>query len=157
MSLEGSDFEGLSDLYQQVILDHGRKPRNFRVLEDYTHIKMGHNPLCGDELTLFLEIQQDRIQKISFQGQGCAIFTASASLMTESLIGKTLAEAEQLFSKVHNLLKGSLDPELLESLGKLQVLKGVNEFPVRVKCAALAWRTLEAVLKNEAEEDISTE
>jgi nitrogen fixation NifU-like protein len=147
----------LDDLYQEVILEHGRKPRNFYPMPDYTRARIGHNPLCGDELTLFLDIQENRIKRISFQGQGCAIFTASASLMTEALMGKTLEEAEILFSEVHELLMGKLNPENFESLGKLQVLKGVNEFPVRVKCAALAWRTLEAVIKNQAQDEISTE
>ncbi len=157
MSVPIGDFEGLSDLYQQVILDHGRKPRNHHRMEHYSHFKVGHNPLCGDELTLFLDIQNDRIQRISFEGQGCAISTASTSLMTESLRGRTRQEAKALFAKVYTLLTGKLDADELESLGKLQVLKGVNEFPVRVKCAALAWRTLEAILNNDTETEISTE
>ncbi len=152
-----SSFDGLSDLYQQVILDHGRKPRNFYPLAGSTHIKLGHNPLCGDELTLFLKIENDRIAEVSFTGQGCAIFTASASLMTESLKGKTRQEAEALFSDVHALLVGKLSAEEMEELGKLQVLKGVSEFPVRVKCAALAWRTLEAILNNQSDDEITTE
>jgi nitrogen fixation protein NifU and related proteins len=153
-------MDELNDLYQEMILDHGRRPRNFHALQSYSHLRVGHNPLCGDELTLFLEIDPDQklIKKVSFQGQGCAIFMASSSLMTEVLREKTLEEAEKLFEKVHELLMGKLSPEDLENLGKLQVLKGVNEFPVRVKCAALAWRTLEAVLKNQAtEEEITTE
>jgi nitrogen fixation NifU-like protein len=156
-SQDAEGFQGLSDLYQEVILDHGRRPRNFQALPGYSHLRMGHNPLCGDELTLFLDIQEGRIKRVSFQGQGCAIFMASASLMTEALIGKTLEEAETLFTGVHELLIGKLKPEEFERLGKLQVLKGVNEFPVRVKCAALAWRTLEAVLKNQSEDEITTE
>jgi nitrogen fixation NifU-like protein len=154
---EHNHQNNLHDLYQEVILEHGRKPRNFYVMPDYTHARIGHNPLCGDELTLFLDIQENKIKRISFQGQGCAIFTASASLMTEALLGKTPEEAEKLFSEVHELLRGNLHPEKSENLGKLEVLKGVHEFPVRVKCAALAWRTLEAIIKNQQHDEVSTE
>jgi nitrogen fixation protein NifU and related proteins len=120
-------------------------------------VRVGHNPLCGDELVLYLDIQNDRIVDVRFQGQGCAIFTASASLMTEALKGKTLDEVGHLLGSMHLLLTGNLSESDQESLGKLQVLKGVKEFPVRVKCAALPWRTLEAAIHPSTDESITTE
>jgi nitrogen fixation NifU-like protein len=146
--------KGLRDLYQEVILDHNRHPRNFRALADANRRAEGHNPLCGDRIQLFLHIEDDRIQSISFQGSGCAISTASASLMTEALQGKSVAEAHTLFHSFHDLLThGSGDPE---SLGKLAVLSGVREFPIRVKCATLAWHALEAALAKK-DQPVSTE
>jgi nitrogen fixation NifU-like protein len=144
----------LRDLYQEVILDHNRHPRNFRALPGANRAAVGHNPLCGDRLQVFLHIVDDRIQGISFEGSGCAISTASASLMTEALKGKTVAEAHTLFESFHELLTlGSDDPG---RLGKLAVLAGVREFPIRVKCATLAWHTLEAALE-QRDHPVSTE
>jgi nitrogen fixation NifU-like protein len=147
----------LRELYQELIIDHSKRPRNFRVLEAANHKSEGYNPLCGDKVTVFLELENDRVKNVSFQGSGCAISTASASVMTESIKGKTLAEAEALFEVFHNLVTGKppaagKTPEL----GKLVVFSGVSEFPVRVKCATLAWHTLHAALQGEGE-IVSTE
>ena len=137
----------LDDLYQEIILDHNRRPRHYGVLKTATHQAEGHNPLCGDEVTVFLQIDGDVIRDISFDGQGCAISKASASLMTTRLKGKTLAEARRLMAEVHHLLTGPGDAEpALDELGDLAALAGVRKFAVRVKCATLAWRTLEAAL-----------
>ena len=137
----------LTDLYQEVILDHNRSPRNFRAIEGATHSGLGHNPLCGDQLTLYVKVEGGTIREIGFQGKGCAISKASASLMTEAVKGKTLAEAEELFGRFHDLLTGPSDvPADAKSFGKLAVFSGVREFPVRVKCATLAWHTLHSAL-----------
>ncbi|MFK5948449.1 MAG: SUF system NifU family Fe-S cluster assembly protein [Methylococcales bacterium] len=149
-------FDDLRDLYQEVIFDHNRNPRNFRVMENADREVEGFNPLCGDRLTLFLKIDGDKIVDASFQGSGCAISTASVSLMTEILKGKTEAEAEELFKQFHKMTTGKEDDIDLEAMGKLAVLAGVREYPARVKCATLAWHTLDAALKNE-EKAISTE
>ena len=135
----------LRDLYQEVILDHNRRPRNFRVLENSTHHAEGFNPLCGDHLDLFLRIEGDVIAEVGFQGAGCAISKASASLMTDSLKGCPVAEARVLFDRFHRMVTTPPDREV-EDLGKLSVLAGVREFPVRVKCASLAWHTFKAAL-----------
>ncbi|WP_210163206.1 Fe-S cluster assembly sulfur transfer protein SufU [Niveispirillum irakense] len=141
----------LRDLYQDIVLDHGRHPRNFRVLTDANHLAHGHNPLCGDKVTVFLRLEDDRIADISFDGKGCAISTASASLMTEILLGKTLAEASTLFGHFHDTVtKGDgadLPPDLVEDGERLLPLTGVKSYPARVKCATLAWHTLEAAVK----------
>lgn len=139
----------LSELYQEVILDHNKRPRNFRAIEAPSHHAEGYNPLCGDRLTLFLTVDGDRITDLSFQGSGCAISKASASLMTDALKGLTLAEAEQLFQRFHRMVTTPPDTPV-EDLGKLSVFAGVREFPVRVKCASLAWHTLKAALAREA-------
>lgn len=149
-------FEDLRDLYQEVIFDHNRNPRNFRVMENADRQVEGFNPLCGDRLTLFLKMNGDVITDASFQGSGCAISTASVSLMTEIVKGKTEAEADELFKKFHEMTTGKEEHINLEALGKLAVLAGVREYPARVKCATLAWHTLEAALKNEANA-VSTE
>jgi len=137
----------LRDLYQEVILDHNKHPRNFGTLGDATRTAEGYNPLCGDRLTLYLKLDGDRITDVRFSGQGCAISKASASLMTDSLKGRTLAEAEQLFQRFHDMVTagpgGHAD---VETLGKLAVFAGVAEFPARVKCASLAWHTLHAAM-----------
>lgn len=133
----------LRELYQEVIFDHNRNPRNFHALETPSHQADGHNPLCGDQLTVFLEIEDDIIRDVSFVGHGCAISTASASLMTEAVKGKSVAEVEALFHDFHALLTDAA-PE--RDFGKLAVLAGVREFPVRVKCATLAWHTLHNAL-----------
>jgi len=147
----------LRELYQDLIIDHSKRPRNFRVLESANHTSEGYNPLCGDKVTVFLELEHGRVKNVSFQGSGCAISTASASVMTESVKGKTLAEVETLFEVFHNLVTGKPPaagntPEL----GKLAAFSGVSEFPVRVKCATLAWHTLHAALQDKGE-PVSTE
>jgi nitrogen fixation protein NifU and related proteins len=149
-------FEDLRDLYQEVIFDHNRNPRNFRVIENADRQVEGFNPLCGDRLTLFLKMNGDVIEDASFQGSGCAISTASVSLMTEIIKGKTEAEAETLFKKFHEMTTGKSEVIQLEAVGKLAVLAGVREYPARVKCATLAWHTLDAALKNQTQA-VSTE
>ena len=137
----------LSDLYQEVILDHNRRPRNFRVIPDATRVANGHNPLCGDRLKLYLKLEGSRIADISFEGSGCAISKASASLMTDALKGQTIDDATVLFDKFHQIVTTPIDQPIdEESVGKLAVLAGVREFPARVKCASLAWHTLKAAL-----------
>ena len=143
----------LRDLYQEVILDHNRRPRNFGPLPDANRSAEGHNPLCGDRVTVQLRVEDGRVEGISFQGSGCAISTASASLMTEALQGKTVEEAHALFHGFHELVTRGSDGE---DLGKLAVFTGVREFPIRVKCATLAWHTLEAALEQK-DQPVSTE
>lgn len=135
----------LSELYQEMILDHNRRPRNFRVLETPSHHAEGYNPLCGDRLDLFLMIEADRIADVGFQGSGCAISRASASLMTDAVKGRSVGEAMELFERFHRMVTTPPDRSV-EDLGKLSVLAGVRQFPVRVKCASLAWHTLKAAL-----------
>ena len=141
----------LRELYQDIILDHGRHPRNFHALEHPTHLARGHNPLCGDRVTVYLSIDGDRIADVSFEGRGCAISTAAASLMTEVLKGKTLAEAQALFGRFHAQVTGGdpaeLAPELEEDSERLEPLTGVKAYPARVKCATLPWHAFEAALK----------
>lgn len=137
----------LRDLYQETILDHNKHPRNFRRLEGATHQAHGHNPLCGDRVDVYLKVSDGRIVDISFEGDGCAISTASASIMTEMLQGRSLEQAQQLFDRFHDLLIGKA--EAGEELGKLEVLAGVRAFPTRVKCATLPWHTFKAALHNE--------
>jgi len=146
----------LRDLYQEVVLDHGKRPRNFRDVEGANHRAEGFNPLCGDQLTVALKLEGDVIRDIGFQGQGCAISRASASLMTGAVKDKTREEAEQLFAQVHRLVTEGPEGVDMEVLGKLTVLSGVSEFPARVKCASLAWHTLRAALHGQAE-PVSTE
>jgi nitrogen fixation NifU-like protein len=146
----------LRELYQQVILDHSKKPRNFQKLDGANRTAEGHNPLCGDQVTLYVQVEDDVIRRIGFQGSGCAISKASASMMTDSVKGKTTAEAQQLFERFHDLLTGKGGPGDPGDLGKLAVFSGVREFPVRVKCATLAWHTLRAALEGKGE-PISTE
>ena len=147
----------LRELYQQVIFDHNRKPRNFHKLEGANRTAEGYNPLCGDQVTVYLQLEGDVIRNISFQGAGCAISRASASMMTDSLKGKTKAETEALFDRVHKMLTGEPDTKAYpQDLGKLAALSGVCQFPARVKCASLAWHTLHAAL-NEAGVAVSTE
>jgi nitrogen fixation NifU-like protein len=147
----------LRELYQQVILDHNRSPRHFRKLEDANRSSEGYNPLCGDHLHLYLKVEGDVIRDIGFQGSGCAISRASASLMSSALKGKTRGEAEALFKRFHDMVTGDVEaPPDTEGLGKLAVFAGVREFPARVKCATLAWHTLHAALKGE-DKPVSTE
>ncbi|HAR67597.1 MAG TPA: SUF system NifU family Fe-S cluster assembly protein [Lentisphaeria bacterium] len=143
------------ELYQEVILDHNKSPRNFRDMDCASHKACGKNPLCGDELDLFLNIEDGVIQDVSFTGTGCAISVASASLLTEKLKGRTVTDAEAIYREVHMMLTGESDVDPAE-LGKLAVLSGVCQFPVRVKCASLAWHTMHAALQDRSE-DVSTE
>ena len=138
----------LGDLYQELILDHNKRPRNFRRMEPCDRRAEGHNPLCGDRVSVFVALDGDRVRDVAFQGQGCAISTASASLMTESVKGLAVTQARALFERVHALLTAepSEAPTLAEGMGKLAVFAGVSEFPMRVKCASLAWHTLLAAL-----------
>jgi nitrogen fixation NifU-like protein len=153
-------MDELRELYQDVILDHGKKPRNFGDLPGYNHLAQGHNPMCGDTLVVYLKVGDDGvIEDVSFKGKGCAISVASASMMTEILKGKPVDEAETLFHAFHDLCTKD-DPQVPEgvdeeALERLQVLSGVREFPVRVKCATLAWHTLEAAVHGN--DEISTE
>ena len=135
-------MSGLSELYQNVILEHNRSPRNFRTMEDANRRAEGNNPLCGDRLTLWLKVHDGLIEDVAFQGSGCAISRASASLMTTAVKGKRESEAEALFQRFHGLVTGTLDPGESETLGKLAVFSGVSQFPIRVKCATLAWHAL---------------
>ena len=139
----------LRELYQEVILDHNRRPRNFGPLEAANHHAEGHNPLCGDRLVVRLDVENGVIAGIAFEGAGCAISRASASLMTDAVKGKSIEEAEQMFKAFHQMVTSGLDVAVAEGLGKLTVLCGVREFPARVKCASLAWHTLHAAIESE--------
>lgn len=133
----------LRELYQEVILDHNKHPRNFREMDPHSHHASGHNPLCGDKLELYLKVEEGIVTDISFVGSGCAISTSSASLMTEFLKGRSLSETKQLFKHFHDLVTGAeLSADQLDDLGKLAIFAGVQEFPARVKCASLSWHTL---------------
>jgi nitrogen fixation protein NifU and related proteins len=147
-------FDDLNDLYQQVILDHCKHPRNFHDLPAATCTAQGRNPLCGDQLQLFLTLEGDVIRDISFLGSGCCISKASASLLTESLKGKTREEARRLFDQVHEMVTTG---EVKKDVGKLAVFAGVHKFPARVKCAILAWHAAIAALKGDAQKPVSTE
>ena len=142
-----------NELYQQVILDHNRNPRNYRPLENATHVCHGHNPLCGDDITVFARVGADGIlEDVSFQGNGCAISKASASLMTTQLKGKPLAEAKTLFGEFHEMVRGNLDPEAQPNhLGKLKLFEGVKEYSSRIKCATLSWHALMGALDRQDE------
>ena len=142
-------MSGLNELYQEVILDHNKRPRNFRTIEPATHRAEGHNPLCGDRLTLYLQIGGGTLEDVAFQGSGCAISKASASLMTDAVKGQTIEGATALFERFHAMVTTPPD-QPVENLGKLSVLAGVREFPVRVKCASLCWHTLKAALNQES-------
>ena len=146
----------LNDLYQEVILDHNRRPHNFRVIDPASAKQEGYNPLCGDRLTLFLTLDGDIIRDAAFQGSGCAISKASASLMTDAVKGKTVAEARALFEQFHEMITsdpGTPTPDL----GKLSVFSGVRDFPTRIKCASLAWHTMKAAVAHENDAPVSTE
>jgi nitrogen fixation NifU-like protein len=145
----------MRELYQEVILDHNKKPRNCYVMDCATRSADGHNPLCGDVVKVYLRIEDGVIEEISFQGEGCAICTASTSLMTESVKGKSVAEARGLFEEFHEMLTGVAEEQGVE-LGKLQVFEGVREYPVRVKCATLAWHTLNAAMDDD-DDAVTTE
>ena len=146
----------LSDLYQEVILEHNKNPRNFREIPDADRTADGNNPLCGDALRVYVAMDGDTVKDVAFKGSGCAISKASASIMTQVVKGKSRDEAEILFDEFHRMVLGELDEETEENrLGKLKIFAGVREFPARVKCASLSWHTLNAALHGEAE--ISTE
>ena len=146
----------LSDLYQEVILEHNKNPRNFREIEDADQTADGNNPLCGDVLRVYVSMDGDRLGDVAFKGSGCAISKASASMMTQADKGKTKAEAEAIFGEFHRMVTGDLDIESDENnLGKLKIFAGVLEFPARVKCASLSWHTLNAALHGE--DAVSTE
>ena len=151
-------MDALRELYQATILDHNKKPRNFRAIEDADRRADGHNPLCGDKLTVYVALDDDdRVADVAFVGNGCAISTASASLMTESVRGKRVEEVEQAFARFHAMVTSPTDaPVDASALGKLAVLAGVREYPARVKCASLAWHTLKAALEG-ADEPVKTE
>ncbi|HOJ18093.1 MAG: SUF system NifU family Fe-S cluster assembly protein [Ignavibacteriales bacterium] len=148
----------LRELYQQVILDHNKTPRNFKKLEEANHFAEGFNPLCGDHIDIYVLVDENNmIKEVSFQGSGCAISKSSASLMTTIVKGKKIEEAEEIFDKFQKLVTGvEISEAEMEQLGKLAIFQGVKEFPARVKCASLAWHTLNAALKNE-EQSITTE
>lgn len=146
----------LSDLYQEVILDHNRRPRNFRPIDHPSRTQEGFNPLCGDRLTLYVSLDGERINEIAFQGSGCAISKASASLMTEALKGKTVDEARTLFDRFHAMVTSSPESPAPD-LGKLAVFAGVREYPTRIKCASLAWHTMKAAVASDSTDPVSTE
>ena len=146
----------LSDLYQEVILDHNKNPRNFREIENADKQADGHNPLCGDQLKVYLLMDGDKVKDVAFKGSGCAISKASASMMTQAVKGKTKEEADVMFAEFRQMVMGEMDADTEEnSLGRLKIFAGVREFPARVKCASLSWHTLHAALHGE--EEVSTE
>jgi len=149
-------LDQIRDLYQEVVFDHNRNPRNFRVMEDATRKIDGFNPLCGDRITLYVKLNNGVIEDVSFQGQGCAISTASASIMTEITRGLSEDQAHRLFDTFHRITTGKDENVRLEEVGKLAVLAGVRAYPARVKCATLAWHSLEAAL-SDAETSVTTE
>jgi len=146
----------LSDLYQEVILDHNRRPHNFRVIDNASAKQEGYNPLCGDRLTLYLTLDGEIIKDVAFQGSGCAISKASASLMTDALKGKRVSEARELFEQFHGMITSEPGTPIAD-LGKLSVLAGVRDYPTRVKCASLAWHTMKAAVAHETDAPVSTE
>lgn len=137
--------DDVRELYQQIILDHNRSPKNFRVMENADRVVEAYNPLCGDQYTIYLSLEDDRVADVSFQGSGCAISKASASVMTELVKGKTVQEATALFEIFHDLVTGGAQPDPIE-LGKLAAFAGVRDYPARVKCASLSWHTMNAAL-----------
>jgi nitrogen fixation NifU-like protein len=140
----------LSELYQQVILDHNKKPRNYRELETANRVAEGHNPLCGDQLTVYLRMEENAVAEVSFVGSGCAISKASASMMTQTVKGKSREEAQTLFEEFHRMVTGELDEEAEPNhLGRLTIFAGVRDYPARVKCASLPWHTMRAALEGE--------
>jgi nitrogen fixation NifU-like protein len=146
----------LSELYQEILLEHNSKPRNYRKLEDANHSADGYNPLCGDQITLYLKVEDNVITDVGFQGKGCAISRASASMMTQSVKGQELEKAEEIFDEFHKMLTSQGADLDYDKLGDLDMLSGVAEYPARIKCAVLAWHTLHAALEGK-EETVSTE
>jgi len=150
-------MSAINELYQEIILDHNKSPRNFRVMDDPDRKIEGYNPLCGDHYMFYIKLEDDKIKDISFQGSGCAISKASASMMSQIVIGKTVTEAKDLFDKFHKLVTGIKQATSeQEKLGRLEVFAGVSEFPARVKCATLAWHSLKAGLESD-EKVVTTE
>ncbi len=149
-------MSSLAELYQNVILEHNRSPRNYRTIADPDRQAEGNNPLCGDQLTVWLKLDGDVIRDVSFQGMGCAISRASASLMTAAVKGKSRREAEEVFAQFHRMVTGRPESADAETLGKLAVFSGVSEYPIRVKCASLPWHTLKAALESAAPTTVST-
>lgn len=147
-------MSGLRDLYQEVILDHNKRPRNFRAIDEPSHRAEGYNPLCGDRVTVYLNVEDGVIRDLTFQGSGCAISTASASLMTDALKGRSLAEVQALVDEFHDLVTGEGPPP--QGIGKLAALSGVRDYPTRVKCATLAWHAVRAALEHR-DEPVKTE
>lgn len=144
-------MSGLNDLYQEILLEHNSKPRNFRVVEPHTHYKEGFNPLCGDRILLYMDVKDDVVVDIGFQGSGCAISRASTSMLTETIMGQKIEDINQVFEEVHKMLTepgAELDVNLL---GDLEMLSGVTDFPVRIKCAMLSWHTLKSLIDNSSE------
>ena len=142
----------LNDLYQEVILDHNKNPRNYREIENADKRADGHNPLCGDQLKVYLSMEDDKVKDVAFKGSGCAISKASASMMTQAVKGKTKDEADVMFTEFRQMVMGEMDTDTEEnSLGKLKIFAGVREFPARVKCASLSWHTVHAALAGEDE------
>ena len=149
-------MSGLNDLYQEILLEHNSKPRNFRVVEPHSHYKEGFNPLCGDRILLYMDVKDDVVVDIGFQGSGCAISRASTSMLTETIMGQKIEDINQVFEEVHKMLTepgAELDVNLL---GDLEMLSGVTDFPVRIKCAMLSWHTLKSLIDNSSE-PVSTE
>ena len=149
-------MSGLNDLYQEILLEHNSKPRNFRVVEPHTHYKEGFNPLCGDRILLYMDVKDDVVVDIGFQGSGCAISRASTSMLTETIMGQKIEDINQVFEEVHKMLTepgAELDVNLL---GDLEMLSGFTDFPVRIKCAMLSWHTLKSLIDNSSE-PVSTE
>ena len=149
-------MSGLNDLYQEILLEHNSKPRNFRVVEPHTQNKEGINPLCGDRILLYMDVKDDVVVDIGFQGSGCAISRASTSMLTETIMGQKIEDINQVFEEVHKMLTepgAELDVNLL---GDLEMLSGVTDFPVRIKCAMLSWHTLKSLIDNSSE-PVSTE
>ena len=144
-------MSGLSDLYQEILLEHNSKPRNFRKVEDASATADGYNPLCGDQITLYLKVVDDVVEDVGFQGVGCAISRASASMMTQSIKGKSLDEAQGIFDAFHNMITHPDEEPDYDILGDLETLSGVNEYPTRIKCAVLAWHTMRSALNDDGE------
>ena len=146
----------LEELYQEIVMDHNRRPRNFQPLDVANRKADGFNPFCGDTLTLYLQVEDDTITDVGFEGSGCAISKASASMMTESIKGKSMSEAERIFDAFHQMLTHETDERDSKVLGDLELLSGVSEFPTRIKCATLAWHTMRSALE-ESDETVKTE
>ncbi len=141
-------MSGLSDLYQEILLEHNNKPRNFRRVEDASATAEGYNPLCGDQITLYLKVVNNVVEDVGFQGVGCAISRASASMMTQSIKGKKLDEANEIFDAFHHMITHPESEPDYDTLGDLETLAGVNEYPTRIKCAVLAWHTMRSALQD---------
>ncbi len=144
-------MSGLSDLYQEILLEHNSKPRNFRKVEDASATAEGYNPLCGDQITLYLKVVDDVVEDVGFQGVGCAISRASASMMTQSIKGRSLDDAHVIFDAFHNMITHPHEEPDYDTLGDLETLSGVNEYPTRIKCAVLAWHTMRSALNDDGQ------